>query len=87
MAFFVKLFAAPDGIRRKALEKGVGIVSKDYADMLISDTPVALCAPYLSGLVERYEQAQEQFAEMLSQFQAHLTYGAPFGAEFQGQFG
>lgn len=87
MAFFVKLFAAPDGIRRKALEKGVGIVSKDYADMLISDTPVALCAPYLSGLVERYEQAQEQFAEMLSQFQAHLTYGAPFGAEFQGEFG
>lgn len=87
MAFFVKLFAAPEGMRRKLLEKGVGAVGKSYNDLLMTEKPVELCAPYLPELMERYEAAKSRFPEMLSQLQAHMTYGAPFGEEFKGIFG
>ena len=36
--------------------------------------------------MERYEKAAELFPEMLTQLQAHMTYGAPFGEEFKGKF-
>ena len=87
MAAFLKLFAAPEGMRRQVLEKGVGIVAKSYADMLMTEKPLPLCAPYLPGLMEKYEKAARRFPEMLTQLQAHMTYSAPFGDEFKGIFG
>lgn len=87
MARYVRLLATPEGMRRRVLEKGVGIVGKDYADMLMAEKPLPLCAPYLPGLLEKYQQAVELFPEMLTQLQAHMTYSAPFGDEFKGKFG
>lgn len=87
MANFTKLFAAPEGMRRQVLEKGVGIVAKSYADMLMTEKPLPLCAPYLPELMEKYEKAARRFPEMLTQLQAHMTYSAPFGDEFKGIFG
>ena len=87
MARYVRLLATPEGMRRRVLEKGVGIVGKDYADMLMAEKPRPLCAPYLPGLLEKYQQAVELFPEMLTQLQAHMTYSAPFGDEFKGKFG
>lgn len=87
MAVFVKLFAAPEGMRRNVLEKGVGIVAKSYSDMLMAEKPLPLCLPYLPGLMEKYEKAARRFPEMLNQLQAHMAYSAPFGDEFKGIFG
>lgn len=87
MAMFVKLFSTPEGMRRRVLEKGVGIVAKSYSDMLMAEKPLSLCAPYLPGLMERYEKAAARFPEMLNQLQAHMAYSAPFGEEFRGIFG
>ena len=87
MAFFVKLLATPEGMRRNVLEKGVGIVAKSYSGMLMEEKPLPLCAPYLPGLMERYEKAVARFPEMLNQLQAHMAYSAPFGDEFKGIFG
>jgi hypothetical protein len=86
MARYVKLFAMPEGPARRVLEKGTAILSKNYADMIMAPKPLPLCAPYLPELMERYEKAAELFPEMLTQLQAHMTYGAPFGEEFKGKF-
>ena len=87
MAFFVKLFATPAGMRRNVLAKGVNAAGKAYADMLMAEKPLPLCAPHIPELTERYEKAMQRFPEMLSQLQAHMTYAAPFGDEFKGIFG
>lgn len=87
MAAFLKLFATPEGMRRNVLQKGVQLVAGSYADMLMTEKPEPLCAPYLPELMERYEKAARRFPEMLSQLQAHMTYSAPFGDEFKGIFG
>lgn len=86
MAFFLRLFAAPEGMRRTIVEKGVNLAGKHYADMLITEKPNPLCAPYLPGLEEIYDRAEAIFPEMLNQLQAHMTYGAPFGDEFKAKF-
>jgi hypothetical protein len=86
MARYVKLFAMPEGPARRVLEKGTAILSKNYADMIMAPKPLPLCVPYLPELMERYEKAAELFPEMLTQLQAHMTYGAPFGEEFKGKF-
>lgn len=87
MARYVKLFAMPEGVGRRVLEKGVGMAGKQYADMLMAEKPLPLCEPYLPGLMEKYQQAMDRFPEMLTQLQAHMTYSAPFGDEFKGKFG
>jgi len=87
MAFFVRLLAAPEGVRRNVLKKGMGVVARNFSGMLMADKPLPLSAPYLPELMEKYRQAAEQFPEMLAQLQAHMTYSAPFGQEFADSFG
>lgn len=87
MAYFTKLLATPEGVRRRALEKGMGVVSKSHAGMLMAPKPLPLSAPYLPDLQACYDRAVERFPEMLSQLQAHMTYSAPFGEEFKAAFG
>mgnify|MGYP003300420918 CR=1 FL=1 len=86
MNTFVKLFAIPDGVRRRALEKSVAAVSKRYGDMLMTEQPIAQYTPYVEGLLEKYNKALAVFPEMLTQLQAHMTYSAPLREEFQKTF-
>ncbi len=86
MNFYTKLFAAPEGMRRSILRKGVEVAGKRFGDFLMEEKPNALCRSYLPELLECWEQAAARFPEMLSQLQAHMTYGAAFGEEFREKF-
>ncbi len=86
MSYTHKILATPEGMGRKVLSKGAGLLSKKYEDTFMGEAPLTLCGPYLPGLLERYAQAEAKFPQMLVQLQAHMTYSAPFGEEFQGKF-
>ncbi len=86
MGFYVKLLAAPEGMRRSLLRKGMGVMGKRLPDFLMEEKPNTLCQPYLPGLTECWEKAAENFPEMLSVLQAHMTYGADLGEDFREKF-
>lgn len=87
MTRIIKLFNAPDGARRTVVEKGVSLVAKEFSGMLMTTAPNAKCTHLNSALLEHYEKALEQFPEMLTQLQAHMTYSGSFGEEFDAIFG
>lgn len=87
MAFYTKLFATPEGPRRTLIEKGVGLAGKNFKEMLIPAQKPAKTDFWLPGLVDCWEQALQVFPEMLNQLQAHMTYNAPLGKEFEDAFG
>ena len=87
MAFFSRLLATPEGPRRTVLTKGMNIVASVYRGMLMTSGPDPKCAHLDEALLERYNAAAEAFPEMLAQLQAHMTYTAPFGKEFDNTFG
>ncbi len=87
MNFYTKLFAAPEGMRRNVLKKGVDMIGKRFGDLVMEEKPNALCQSYLPELMEHWEKAAAVFPEMLSQLQAHMTYSAAYGEEFRGIFG
>ena len=87
MAFIVKLLSAPEGAKRTVIQKGMGVVAREFTGLMIPAEPNPSCAHLDESLLELYEQAAAQFPEMLSQFQAHMTYTAPFGPEFEPIFG
>ena len=87
MAFFSRLLATPEGPRRTVLTKGMNIVASAYRGMLMTSGPDPKCAHLDEALLERYNAAAEAFPEMLAQLQAHMTYTAPFGKEFDNTFG
>lgn len=87
MAFYTRLLAAPEGIGRTALEKGIRIAPKEVQGMLMSRTPDAAWVPYCEQLMEAYEQAVQAFPLHLEQLREHMTYSAHFGPEFDQRFG
>lgn len=87
MVVFTKVLAVPEGARRTVLEKSLGLLSSELKGLVMTNAPNPRCAHLNEGLLDCYEKALEQFPEMLSQLQAHLTYSAPFGEEFQDIFG
>ena len=87
MAMFTKLFATREGVSRTVVEKGIRAVSKSHIGMFMAEKPLPLCLPYLPDLEKCYDQAVALFPTMLEQLQAHMTYSAPFGEEFKGNFG
>ena len=87
MAFFVRLLATGDGPRRKLLELTLGLSGKELKGMLMTTKPNPTCHALDGQLLALYEQAAEQFPEMLTQLQAHMAYSAPFEEEFALPFG
>ena len=87
MAFYTRLLAAPDGVGRTVLEKGIRAMPREIQGMLMSKTPNAACAIHCDKLMESYQAAVEEFPVYLEQLREHMTYSAPFGAEFDKQFG
>lgn len=87
MAFFTRLLTAPEGAKRTVLTKGIGLAASEFSGMIMTTGPDPCCCALDGALAALYEQAVEQFPEMLSQLQAHMTYNAPFGREFEAIFG
>lgn len=87
MTRLLRFFATPDGPRRRVMEKSVGLFAREYNGMIMTVAPDAQCAALNEPLLALYGKALEQFPEMLSGLQAHLTYSAPFGEEFEKIFG
>ena len=87
MTRIIKLFSAPDGPRRSMVEKGVGLMAKEYSGLLMTTSPNTKCSHLNPMLMEQYDKALELFPEMLSQLQAHMTYSGSFGEEFDAIFG
>lgn len=87
MARVTRLFAAPEGARRKLIAKGVGLLGKEFSAIMIPAQPDPACQGMDPELLALYQQAMDRFPGMLSQLQAHLTYSAPFEEEFKATFG
>lgn len=87
MARLTKLLATPEGTRRTILEKSAGILGKELKSIVMHTAPNPKCDHLNEPLWALYQQATEQFHRMLPQLQAHLTYSAPFEAEFEPIFG
>lgn len=87
MAFFTGLLCTPEGAKRKVLTKGIDLVAPEFRGMVMTTGPDPKCSHLDDGLLSLYGKAAAAFPEMLSQLQAHMTYSAPFGAEFEGIFG
>ncbi|MBE6976857.1 MAG: hypothetical protein E7439_06675 [Ruminococcaceae bacterium] len=86
MIFILRLLATPEGTRRKVLTKGVGVLGKEFSGAVMTVEPNPKCQHLNEGLLARYEDAQAQFAEMLSQLQAHMTYSAALEDAFASTF-
>lgn len=87
MAFYTRLLAAPDGMGRTMLERGIRAMPREIQGMLMSKTPNAACAIHCDKLMEAYTAAEKAFPVYLEQLREHMTYSAPFGEEFDKQFG
>lgn len=87
MVMFTRMLSVQEGTRRTVLEKSLGLLSSGLRGLVMTNTPNPRCAHLNEGLYDCYQKAAEQFPEMLSQLQAHLTYSAPFGEEFADIFG
>ncbi len=87
MASTVKFLAMPEGTRRTVVEKGLKLAAPEFLAMVMPLSANPRCAHLDGPLLECYEQAVNQFPEMLSQLQAHMTYNALFGPEFDRIFG
>lgn len=86
-AFIVKLLAVPEGAKRTVIQKGMGLVASDFTGLMIPAAPNPSCTHLDVPLLTLYKKAGQQFPEMLSQLQSHMTYTAPFGPEFDPIFG
>ncbi len=85
-ARFTKLSMTPEGVGRKMLEKGLDLLGKDLKSMLVNAQPDPRCAHLCPEILARYEDAMAQFPEYLTQLQAHMTYGAGLGENFEANF-
>ena len=87
MARCTKLFATPDGPRRMVLRKSIEAVSPKISGLMMTVGPNPRCTNLNHRMLELYTAAEAAFPELLSQFQAHLTYNGVLGEEFAEQFG
>ena len=87
MAFYTRLLAAPDGVGRTVLEKGIRVMPREVQGMLMGKTPNAACAIHCEKLMESYQSCVEVFSSYLEQLREHMTYSAQFGEEFDKVFG
>ena len=87
MASHVKLFATPEGARRRMLRKGMDLFGSHIGGILMTTGPNPKCAHLNEPLLAQYQKAMDDFPELLNQLLAHLTYNAEFGEEFTKIFG
>ncbi len=87
MAWMTKMLAAPAGAKRTVLKKSMSVLAREYLGLVMTEGPNPKCAQLDKLFMDRYQQAEALFPEMLRQLQAHITYSAPLEAEFDPIFG
>lgn len=87
MARLVKALATPEGPKRTVLKKGMELLFRDYAQLIMTEGPNPKCAQLDTLLYARYEEAEAKFPDMMRQLLEHLTYSAPFSKDFDPKFG
>ena len=87
MATVVKTLAVPDGTRRKALEASIRAGGATASSILMSHGPHEKFACLHELFTDFYQQSAERYQKLLLQLNAHLTYNAPLGEDFEIIFG
>ena len=87
MSRTMKLLSTPEGPRRTALRKGMSALGAHAGAMVMTTGENSRCSSLNQPLLDRHHRAMENFPELLSQLQAHLTYNGLFGEEFTKIFG
>ncbi len=85
-ARFTKWSVLPEGMGRKLLEKGLDLFGEDTRSLLIGNQPDPRCVHLCPEILEHYNAALARFPEYLTQLQAHMTYNAGLGEEFEANF-
>lgn len=87
MAKQVRLCAVPEGARRTALRAAMQASRLPGRHMLMPAGANKRCCELNEQLLALYEQALEEFPELLRQVQANLTYNGGFDERFDKIFG
>lgn len=87
MHIMVKLLALPDGLRRTALEKSVSAAGETPASIFMPKQPHPEYNRLIPMFMDFYQKAADNYQQLLLQLDAHLTYNAPLGEEFNLKFG
>ena len=85
MKLFSKLFTAPEGMPRDVVKKVTEMVG--YGSFIMTKGPDHTHQQFNEPMMERYQQAVDQYPGMLLQLQQHLKHETPLGAEFDTIYG
>ncbi len=83
--FLVDFCTAPEGLRRRLIEKGV--FSRIANEAMMKREADKRCVDITPELKNRYDQAEGLFPRLAQQLSAHLSHNSPFGSEFDLIFG
>lgn len=82
-----KILELQEGPISSVVKKTISMGSETFRDMVPGKTPDPACRELNPLLMERYQQAETVFPDMVLRLSAHLTYNAPLGEEFAPIFG
>lgn len=87
MTFATKTLAMGNDGGRRLMQKGLGLVNQKYQAVVMTKGPDPQCSHLDQAMLELYNQAEENFPDLLLRLCAHLTYNAPLGEGFSAVFG
>lgn len=87
MAFATKALAAPEGLRRRIVEKAVGLAGKETGQLLMGPATNPRCAWAGPELLPLYRKALEKFPSMAQALANHIARGTPLPQDFAPCFG
>ena len=86
MVMAAKVLALRSAKGRQLLRGAAGAVSQKFQALVMTQGPNPRCSQWDQPLLELFETVQERLPELLLQLNAHLTYNAPLGEEFEASF-
>ena len=82
----LQLLTAPAGPRRKMVQTAMTLTGKELKGMLMTIEPDPACAHLCEPMMALYQRAEALLPELLQQMLSHMTYGGPFGEEYEPPF-
>lgn len=87
LANATRLLAAPDGLPRALLKKGIDLAARKFRQYYMTEGPNPRCAHLDEELKALYDLALDYYPVLLKQVTAYLTCSVPLGSEFDPDFG